>query len=327
MMTPKENLLAMLKGEKMDALVNGWEPYGMVFDPLMSHFMCAEVGKYVKTPWGVTVYLGEDEPGVIPIVNDETKVLPDITEWRDYVKAPPMESWELDWTAARAQAEEIRSQGKLAMTLMSTGLFEQAHELMGFEDTLVNLLTEPDDMHDLLDFLLDFRMAYARKIVENLHPDVILHHDDWGTKTSLFMNPDTWREYFKDRYTKLFSYFKENGIIVMHHSDSFCEPIAQDMVDMGIDIWQGVLPTNDIPRLQKELDGKLVLMGGIDSGIDVKDYSEEAIRAEVRRACDAYVPGGKFIPSMTYGGEGSIFPGVNDIIVDEVRKLSPSYFR
>lgn len=263
----------------------------------------------------------------MPIINDETKVLKDITEWRDYVHAPKLAEMDLDWTAAREQAEQIRGEGKLAMSLMATGLFEQSHYLMGFEDTLMNFLMEPDDMHEFLDYLLEYRMTYAKLLVENLHPDILLHHDDWGSKTSLFMSPDTWREFFKDRYKKFFGYFRENGIIVMHHSDSYCEPIVQDMIDIGIDIWQGVLPTNDIPKLQQEFGGKIVFMGGISSEIDVKDYDEAQIRAEVQRACKTYAPGGSFIPSITYGAAGSIFPGVDDIVMDEIRKQSAVYFR
>lgn len=263
----------------------------------------------------------------MPIINDETKVLKDITEWRDYVHAPKLAEMDLDWTAAREQAEQIRGEGKLAMSLMATGLFEQSHYLMGFEDTLMNFLMEPDDMHEFLDYLLEYRMTYAKLLVENLHPDILLHHDDWGSKTSLFMSPDTWREFFKDRYKKFFGYFRENGIIVMHHSDSYCEPIVQDMIDIGIDIWQGVLPTNDIPKLQREFGKKIVFMGGIDSAIDMKDYDETQIREEVRRACRKYAPGGSFIPSITYGAAGSIFPGVDDIVMDEINKQNAIYFK
>ena len=42
----------------------------------------------------------------------------------------------------------------------------------------------------------------------------------------------------------------------MHHGDSFMEPIVEDMVELGIDVWQGVLPQNDIPKLQKQLAGR-----------------------------------------------------------------------
>lgn len=65
------------------------------------------------------------------------------------------------------------------------------------------------------------------------------------------------------------------------------------MVDLGIDIWQGALPENDIPKLQKQLNGRMTLMGGIDAAIvDRADSTEEEIRKEVRRACQSYGPGG-----------------------------------
>ena len=33
------------------------------------------------------------------------------------------------------------------------------------------------------------------------------------------------------------------------------EPVVEDMVELGVDVWQGVLPQNDIPKLQKQLAG------------------------------------------------------------------------
>ena len=78
---------------------------------------------------------------------------------------------------------------------------------------------------------------------------------------------------------------KDHGVIVMHHADSFCEPIVEDMVEIGVDIWQGVLPQNDIPKIQKQLDGRMVLMGGLEASVvDRADSTEEEIRADVRRA-------------------------------------------
>ena len=34
------------------------------------------------------------------------------------------------------------------------------------------------------------------------------------------------------------------------------------MDDLHIDIWQGVLPQNDIPAIQKKLDGRMTLKSG-----------------------------------------------------------------
>ena len=117
---------------------------------------------------------------------------------------------------------------------------------------------------------------------------------------------------------------KDHGVIVIHHADSYCEPIVEDMAEIGIDIWQGVLPSNDIPAIQKKLQGRMVLMGGIDAAVvDRADSTEEEIRAEVRRACESYGPGGHFIPCLTYGLKDSgIYPNVDATIEDEIDRYN-----
>ena len=79
----------------------------------------------------------------------------------------------------------------------------------------------------------------------------MLSHDDWGSKNQLFVSPETWREFIKPQYAKTYGYMKEKGVIIIHHGDSFMEPVVEDMVELGVDVWQGVLPQNDIPKLQK----------------------------------------------------------------------------
>lgn len=100
----------------------------------------------------------------------------------------------------------------------------------------------------------------------------------------------------------------ELGIIAAHHADCHCAAIAEDMAEIGVDVWQGVIPDNDIVSLQKKLKGSMVLMGGIDSRIDHKDWTEEEVRRETRRACSEYGKAGSFIPCLTYGGPPAFSP-------------------
>ena len=153
---------------------------------------------------------------------------------------------------------------------------------------------------------------------EQLQPDAILSHDDWGAKESLFMNPDMWREFFKEPYRKIYQYIRSRDVIAIHHADSYLAPIVEDMAEIGIQVWQGVLPENNIPELQKRLNGSMVLMGGIGAAIDRPDSTDEEIRAYVRNALETYCPGGHFIPSITYGGPGTVFPHVDPIINEEI---------
>lgn len=328
MRSAKENLLELLKTDgKPDRLLKQFEPFEQIMTDPINMFCRGNRKKGATTfdKWGTCIMFPEDAPGPMPHVTDENKVCSDVTSWRDSVKVPDLvANCSQGWEDVLKLKEEIQEKGQLAMAFMGTGIFEQCHYLMGFEDALVNLLAEPEDMHELVDAIGEYRFTYAKLLVDKLHPDAILSHDDWGSKTSLFMHPDVWRDYFKEHYRRIYGYMKENGVIVIHHADSYCEPIAEDMAEIGIDIWQGALPSNDIVSIQKKLEGKMVLMGGIDAGkVDRSDSTEEEIRAEVRRACETYAPGGSFIPCLTYGGKNSgIYPGVDALIDDEIDKYN-----
>ena len=280
----------------------------------------------IKDRWGTTILWPEDQPAVMPHVTPDDKVLPDITKWMDYVKVPDILTNCTDpklWEPALEAASKIDRENNLLMTFMPTGVFERLHFLMGFEDALMNLLLEPEHMKALCHAIGEYRFNYMKLVVDHLKPDIMLTHDDWGGKSALFMKPDMWREFIKPQYVKTYRYMKEKGVIIMHHADSFLEPIVEDMAELGIDIWQGVLPQNNISAIQKRLNGRMALMGGIDAAVvDRADSTEEEIRRETRRVCEKYASTGHFIPCITYGTPGTIYPHVDPIINDEISRYT-----
>ena len=68
------------------------------------------------------------------------------------------------------------------------------------------------------------------------------------------------------------------------------------------------------------------LWAAIDSVIDRADATEEEIRRETRRACDAYGNLKGFWPGMTYGGPGTIYPQVEEIIIDEINRYNTEHY-
>ena len=191
----------------------------------------------------------------------------------------------------------------------------------------INFMTEPEAMKDLCEAIGEYRYNGMKLMVDHVHPDVLHSHDDWGSKANLFIQPELWREFIKPSYTKAYGYVHDHGVVIEHHADSFCEQIVEDMVDLHIDVWQGVLPQNDIVRLQKQLDGRMALMGGIDAAIvDRPDSTEEEIRAETRRVLETYCPQGNFIPCITYGGPGTIYPNGDKFINDEIDRYNKEKF-
>ena len=320
MQTPKEIFLELLKPNgRPERVLKQYEALHMCLnDPINTYLRGnRRRGTVSRDRWGTTISFPADAPGAIPVHTDDLTVCPDVTHWEETVHAPDLAAnCAAGWEDCRAAARSAAGEEKLLAGFMGTGIFEQCHFLMGFENTLTALYEHPDEMHRLIDYITDYRLGYVKLLIDNLHPDVIFSHDDWGTKDALFMHPDMWRAFFKEPYRRFYGYIRSRGCIAIHHADSYLVPIVEDMAEIGIQVWQGVLPENDIPALQRHLQGKLVLMGGIGAAIDRSDATAGEVCDYTRRTLRTCCPGGHFIPSITYGLPGAVYPHI-DRYIDE----------
>lgn len=206
----------------------------------------------------MTIRWKQGDHAGMPYITEETKVIKDITKWKDDFIKQDLKYPDADWKVAQEACAKIDRKEKLATGLMVTGLFEASHFLMGFEDTLMNFLMEEESMHELLDALLEWKMDYAKELMDHLDLDAILFHDDLGAKDRLFFSEEVFTEFFKPRYEKLFGYITSRGVQVVLHADSYCEPLVEHFVDMHITTWQGALVTNDFKAMQERVEGRLM---------------------------------------------------------------------
>lgn len=335
MLSPKENFLETIKKDgHPDRIVKQYE--SLVFlpgDPVCTYVRGKRFPgmEPAKDLWGTTIVWPEDSIGAMPHITPDNRAITDITEWKNEIKIPDLAancSDEALWKPYLERLNAVDRDKQLTMMFAPTGLFERLHFIQGFEDALINLIEEPEATKELCDAIGEYRYIGLKLMCDYAKPDAIISHDDWGSKTNLFMSPDMWREYIKPWYKKAYDYMHEKGVLVIHHADSFLEPIVEDMIEIGVDVWQGVLPQNDIVKLQKQIDGRMALMGGIDSGIvDKPDSTEEEIRTETRRVLNTYCPQGNFIPCITYGAPGTVYPKADELINDEIDRYNKEHFQ
>lgn len=328
MLTIRQNFLETIRGGTPDRFVNQFEPFAMLWDPYLETNPKPQYGGApVVNLWGVTNEWKLGTPGMFPLHTPDKVVIKDITHWYDYVKAPSLKFTDEQWAPHIAAAEAVDRSRQFATANMGPGIFEQCHFLGEIQNTLINLYEEPEAMHGLIDYLTDWELELAEVLCEHLHPDAIFHHDDWGTQKSTFMSPDMFGEFLFPAYQKVYGYYKSHGVeIIVHHSDSYAATLVPYMIDLGVDVWQGVLNTNNIPALIEQYGGKMSFMGGIESSVvDVPDWSREKIAAEVKKACDA---NGRrfFIPNTTQGWLDSVHPGVYETTSEEIEKYSKIVF-
>lgn len=329
MLTIRQNLLETIRGGNPDRFVNQYEAFVMMFNPIAMQSPMLEPGQEnVKNAWGVTNSWPAGTPGQFPVHTPDKIVIQDITHWQDYVHGPETKLPEAAWEPFIKAMEEIDRSQYFAAAFVAPGIFEQCHHLGEIQNTLINFYEEPEHMHDLIKYLTEWEVKQAEEICKYLKPDALFHHDDWGSQTSTFISPDMFEEFILPAYKEIYGCYRENGVeLVVHHSDSYAATLVPFMIDCGIDIWQGVMTTNNIPELIQKYGGKISFMGGIDSAkIDYEGWTREVIAKEVKRACDE---NGKlyFIPSASQGLAMSTFPNVYEVTSEEIDKYSKEVFK
>jgi hypothetical protein len=337
MLTKKQNLLETIKGGKPDRFVNQFEafdcsaqsPFGMIWsDPVVADSPSpAPGGQPVKDAWGVTKAWPANVPGMFPVHDAEHKVLKDITKWEKVVKAPKLNYPQSEWDKYKSQLNAIDKKEVFVTLFVVPGIFEQLHYLMGVDDSLIAFYEEPEALKDLINFITEWKLGYAKLICDNFAPEVIFQHDDWGSAKSSFISPDMFEEFLLEPYKKYYGYFKSRGIqLIVHHNDAYSANLVPFMIDMKMDIWQGCVSSNNVPELVKKYGGKISFMGDIDSHVvDREDWNKAMVAKAVRKTCQE---NGKkyFIPCIVQGGKGSVYPGVYEAISEEIDKMSKEMF-
>ena len=86
MLTPKQNMLEVIKGGNPDRFVNQYEAVQLLFHPFMFANPLLQPGQEnVVNAWGVTNTFPKGVPGSFPVHTPDKIVVKDIEDWKDYV--------------------------------------------------------------------------------------------------------------------------------------------------------------------------------------------------------------------------------------------------
>lgn len=330
MLTAIENLKETMKKDgHPDRFVKQYEflhilvpdPYYMADYPIQPGEGYDQYGVFWKYP--------PDQLGPYPVHDDAHKVIKDITEWKSILThlpvAPPDPGF---WGMLNGFAAQAVPGEQYVTAFATQGVFERFHALLGMDDAMIDMYEEPEACHELIDFITEAELDFAKNIMDHV-PSVkaLFHHDDWGSAVNSFLSPEMFDEFITPAYKKIYGYWKERGVeLIVHHSDSYAANLVPSMIEMGIDIWQGCFPENNIPELQEKYAGQITFMGEVETRyIDLPDWTPEKVAAEVERACRK-CKGPGFIPCLTAGMNVSSHPGVYDKVNEEIDRMSKELF-
>lgn len=330
----KDNVRETLKHEKgqPDRFVPQYDFFKVFFyDPILGNGNAYfySKGKEIYTDgWGITHTC---PPGAIsshPAHGPGLTKIPDVTKWQEYITVPPTKYSDADWEKAVQWGKDVKANDDMFCAMMVlTGIFERTHFLLGMQEALADFFEHPEEMHELINTITDWEVDYVKEFCSRVEPEVIFHHDDWGTALNSFLPPDVHREFFYEPYKRVYDTFREmGGEIVIHHSDSWAANLVPIQIDLGIDIWQGPISANNIPNLIDEYGDKICFMGGLDNAaIDLPDWTGDGVRKYVEEKISENGPI-SYIPCLTRGLGFSIVPEVYPFVSKTINELSAKYF-
>ncbi len=171
-------------------------------------------------------------------------------------------------------------------------LFERAWSLRGFDQFLIDLVTEPAWVEDLLERITVIQIELARRYVA-LGVDGGYFGDDYGAQKSLLFSPKIWRQFFKPRLARLFSVFIDAELPLILHSDGDIWPILPDLVDIGLNCLNPVQPeVLEHSRLRRTFGHHLSFYGGISTQSVLPTGTPEQVKEATVACIRALAPEG-----------------------------------
>ena len=193
------------------------------------------------------------------------------------------------------------------------GIYERAYALMSFQDFMTNMALKPKVVHELLDKITDYKVQYARKVVE-MGFKVAHHGDDLGTQHGTLFSMEMFREFVLPRIERAWQPYNDAGIPIILHSCGCLTDFIPDLIDIGLRVLEPVQPCMDLAYLKREFGKDLIFWGGIATQNLLPFGTPRQVKQMARETIRTLGKGGGLIiaPSQEV---------MNDVPIDNVKAL------
>ncbi len=192
-------------------------------------------------------------------------------------------------------------------------IFETSWYMRGFEQMLMDVMTEEELVHGIMERVTDFYVEFFTRVLEAARGrvDLIFTADDIGDQRGLLMPLARWETLIKPYHCRLNEAIHRSG---QKSSTTRTDPSWQavgGLIDMGIDVLQALQFSADNmdPAALKRMAGdKLCFEGGVSVQTTLPFGTPEEVRTRGARAHRGAGPGRRVHPwavSLDPGGHAA----------------------
>ena len=300
-LTPKENYLTVLRGEIPEYIPS------MIFTPYSDRIIEDQIAPVtapdgpVMTVYGVE-YVGSKEImcGAMPAPGKI--LLHDIMKWRDVIKNP--DNSHRDWESFYKKQTDKLDRTNKVISCHGGDYFLTLVSFMGFENALLAMYEEPEEVYALFDYVSEHYLEVERQQFKYVKPEIYSIMDDDSAYRAPFFSKDMYRALVKPFHKRHTDLALENGAMLDRHDCGRCEDFIEDWLELGIRSWNPAQVTNDLVCIKKKYTGRLTLNGCWDNQgiLGSPAVPEDVLREALETYLNTFAPGGTFIFSAMIMG-------------------------
>ena len=189
-----------------------------------------------------------------------------------------------------------------------TSFFDSTMLAVGVNDSFLMFYDNRPLLEKLMDILLEHQEKVVHEVFKRYGNEIafFMVNDDIGHNNGLMINPEMFGEIFPKRMKRLIAPAKEQGKIILMHTDGKMDNIVPILYEVGITAVHPVEPeSNDIAAVKERWRGKMAFIGNIPTVLLA--YGDKAtIEERVREYCETLGPGGGWV----LGSSTSIMEGI-----------------
>ena len=238
----------------------------------------------------------------------------------------PSPDW-YDYRSIEAQCDRIREAGRIVVykgdRLNRLAQLKPAMYLRGFEQILVDMLTNPQIVKAIMRTISSFYLEFGRRIMESARGkiDVLCTGDDFGAQNGLLIPLSMWSEFLEQGFRDFIHLGRSFGARVMHHSCGSVYELIPKFIDCRLDVLQSLQPEAagmDARRIKEEFGSRLCFQGGVSIQRVLPRGTAGEIRAHVAEQFEALATGGGYIACTAHNIQV-------DTPIDNIKTLFESY--
>ncbi len=216
------------------------------------------------------------------------------------------------------QAKQLYENSEYALVgsaVIGGGIFEQPARVMGLQNFLMTLVSEPAFADRLMETITDIYIESCNAYLEHVGPyiQVFTYWDDIAGQNGWLIRPELYRRLIKPKQKRLVEAIKrKTDAKLFYHSCGATRDLIPDLIDIGFDILNPVQVSAkgmNTKALKADFGRDIVFWGG---GVDTQQVlpfgSPEDVVDEVKRRIDDLAPGGGFVFAAVHNIQAMVPP-------------------